>query len=700
MLRKERNMKKISVLLAAAAMTVCSLLLLASCAGENGGETTSAPDTETTTINQTHNTPDLSIPDFDFQKDFTTLKEVETAGLSETIETERYTAETTAEGWSINSGIDFSVYDYAGGGAGLVEMAKEKYPKAASTVYYFYDCKDASIKNWTSDKVNNTTSVLAFFDYNTSNNKLRVFIQNDELRVRPAYSSVTAGSGYYISLPFDSNLPGEYRAVISQEVGSTAEGVSSIDGVAATGSDGRFGGNISFTVPFVASGDYYVNIIANSGSDYCLASIPLKIEKSDFSDMKYHLLFSGDWDLITDSDYQNELLKLFYNTYPRLYARWGTGSEPKTVTFIADKSYDGVAYSSGQTVVVSVDYANSNPLDIGFFSHEITHQVQQYIGFDSDWWVENMANYGGFRYFHWSNAKYVQVYKSSDKSLQDWGYEPYGNNKWFFAYMDSKYPSYLDESGQLQLGLIDSINSAVKKKQVSNDKPTSKDSEFNQLVKQVTGLATIEDVRLQFVKELKDGTWTFEGFGNYSDNFLTEDLPNLENPVYPMMTEPVHGDFTAERLADAVTSGDNLMTNAKIHSSAGSVNASESPEKLIDGNTGTKWCCTGASNPQYCLDGTIYWVIIDLGESRDFDTYTLYHTKTKENYGNMSEWELLVSNDLENWESVDYQNNNKANIESFDVGSYNGRYLLLRVYNPDGNYGTIRLYEFQLYKNN
>ena len=66
----------------------------------------------------------------------------------------------------------------------------------------------------------------------------------------------------------------------------------------------------------------------------------------------------------------------------------------------------------------------------------------------------------------------------------------------------------------------------------------------------------------------------------------------------------------------------------------------------------------------------------------------------------MSEWELLVSNDLENWESVDYQNNNKANIESFDVGSYNGRYLLLRVYNPDGNYGTIRLYEFQLYKNN
>ena len=34
-----------------------------------------------------------------------------------------------------------------------------------------------------------------------------------------------------------------------------------------------------------------------------------------------------------------------------------------------------------------------------------------------------MANYGGFRYFHWSNPKYVQVYEATDTSLQDWGYE-------------------------------------------------------------------------------------------------------------------------------------------------------------------------------------------------------------------------------------------------------------------------------------
>ena len=44
-----------------------------------------------------------------------------------------------------------------------------------------------------------------------------------------------------------------------------------------------------------------------------------------------------------------------------------------------------------------------------------------------------MANYGGFRYFHWSNPKYVQIYEATDTSLQDWGYQQYRNNKWFFA---------------------------------------------------------------------------------------------------------------------------------------------------------------------------------------------------------------------------------------------------------------------------
>ena len=66
------------------------------------------------------------------------------------------------------------------------------------------------------------------------------------------------------------------------------------------------------------------------------------------------------------------------------------------------------------------------------------------------------------QYFHWSNPKYVQVYEATDTSLQDWGYEQYGNNKWFFAYMDSKYPTRKNADGTLKYGLIDSINKLIK----------------------------------------------------------------------------------------------------------------------------------------------------------------------------------------------------------------------------------------------
>ena len=60
----------------------------------------------------------------------------------------------------------------------------------------------------------------------------------------------------------------------------------------------------------------------------------------------------------------------------------------------ADKDYDGVAYTLGNSIVISVDWMNSNPVGIGYFSHELTHAVQQYGNVSSSgpaWWVENMA---------------------------------------------------------------------------------------------------------------------------------------------------------------------------------------------------------------------------------------------------------------------------------------------------------------------
>ena len=462
----------------------------------------------------------------------------------------------------------------------------------------------------------------------------------------------------------------------------------------------------NYTVDKVGSYRYYkLDIKAGYGSSVQLSEISLK--GAYISPSKYDILFTGDWKDVTVDGYLEELTKLFYNSYPRLYQRWGNGTEPTTITFKADKNYDGVAYCQGTTVCVSTKYANSHPNDIGFFSHEITHSVQQYsgklnYGDDVAWWTENMANYGGFRYFHWSNPKYVQVYEATDTSLQDWGYEQYGNNKWFFAYMDSKYPTRKNADGTLKYGLIDSINKLIKDNNTGStytDDPYNTTTPFNKVVKQITGYDCIESLRKRYVEELQQGTWTFKGFANYEDNWLTENIDGIPNPEYPMVGEKLHGNKTATQLNNTVTEGTNLCLGGKVYDCSGYTNDNENAQKLIDGDLNTKWCATSSNvtNGEYKLNGVKHWVKIDLGKEKEFNTYTLYNTRSKEGYGNTTEWEVLVSNDGNKWTSVDYQPSNNSAVSSFNIGNQKARYIMIKIFTPDEGVGTLRLYDFQLF---
>ena len=462
----------------------------------------------------------------------------------------------------------------------------------------------------------------------------------------------------------------------------------------------------NYTVDKVGSYRYYkLDVKAGYGSSVQLSEISLK--GAYISPSKYDILFTGDWKDVTVDGYLEELTKLFYNSYPRLYQRWGNGTEPTTITFKADKNYDGVAYCQGTTVCVSTKYANSHPNDIGFFSHEITHSVQQYsgklnYGDDVAWWTENMANYGGFRYFHWSNPKYVQVYEATDTSLQDWGYEQYGNNKWFFAYMDSKYPTRKNADGTLKYGLIDSINKLIKDNNTGStytDDPYNTTTPFNKVVKQITGYDCIESLRKRYVEELQQGTWTFKGFANYEDNWLTENIDGIPNPEYPMVGEKLHGNKTATQLNNTVTEGTNLCLGGKVYDCSGYTNDNENAQKLIDGDLNTKWCATSSNvtNGEYKLNGVKHWVKIDLGKEKEFNTYTLYNTRSKEGYGNTTEWEVLVSNDGNKWTSVDYQPSNNSAVSSFNIGNQKARYIMIKIFTPDNGVGTLRLYDFQLF---
>ena len=462
----------------------------------------------------------------------------------------------------------------------------------------------------------------------------------------------------------------------------------------------------NYAVDKTGSYKYYkMDVKASYGNSIQLSEIALR--GATVSSSKYDILFTGDWNDVTVDGYLEELTKLFYNSYPRLYQRWGNGTEPTTITFKADKNYSGVAYCQGTTVCVSTKYANSHPTDIGFFSHEITHSVQQYsgklnYGDDVAWWTENMANYGGFRYFHWSNPKYVQVYEATDETLQDWGYEQYGNNKWFFAYMDSRYPTRKNADGTLKYGLIDSINKLIKDNNTGKtytDDPYDTTTPFNNVVKQITGYDCIESLRKKYVEELKAGTWTFKGFANYEDNWVTENIDGIANPEYPMVGEKIHGNKTAAQLNNTVSDGTNLCLNGKVYECSGYTNDNESADKLIDGKLDTKWCATSSNvtSGEYSLNGVKHWVKIDLGKEQEFNTYTIYNTKSKEGFGNATEWEVLISNNNNDWTSVDYQASNNSAVASFNIGNQKARYVMIKVFTPDDGVGTLRLYDFQLY---
>lgn len=645
-------------------------------------------------------------------QDLTTLKTTVEKSEPKTEEFDGYSMVTSGNEWQINSGIDYSLYTILGSGADVLAHVEDednasykRYVQDNNVVYYRVKYQDNKFdyKKVSRNALNQTKAVGATIKVNSKLGKLMVYYQEIEQRVSLDYTQVTGNTGAFLRISYHTNLPTTAKVNISTKKGDTGDGLIACNNVVPKKSDdGSYIGWGKMTIPYVNAGEYYVNFVAGGK---CMGYVPITINQvTDARNPDFHLQYSGDWDAITADGYWDSLTNLFYNTYPRLYQRWANGNEPRTITFVADPTYDGVAYAMGTMVVVSTAYANSNPADIGFFSHEITHSVQQfnfYYG-DGAWFTENMANYGGFRYHHWSDGKYVQLYQDANQNdLYNWNWGAYGDgSKWFFAYVDYKWPTKM-VNGQKVRGLLDTLVYEIKngKLKGGTDNATNTATPFNQIVKEITGFDCIEDVRKQYEQDFRSGAWDFKGFGEYTDNFLTENIPYVNNPVYPMVTEKNPGNKTATALGTAVTEGNNIALNASVYKVSGSTKAIEAGEKLVDGNLSTKWCSSSGSvkDKTYSLDGTRQWIVLDLGEKKTFNTYTIYNTKTKETYGNMTEWEILVSNDGSTWTSVDYQPSCNESIVSFNVGSQSARYVMIKGYTVDSGQGTVRLYEFQLY---
>ena len=554
-----------------------------------------------------------------------------------------------------------------------------------------------------------------------------------DLRVLPSWTGVTARAGSYLMFEFTTNVEADFAVTVTAKEGGGKETAAYFqDEITVSGKDGTFKGIAKCTVPYVTGETYYINICADTAGYPVVASIPVDVKTAKYS-TDYTLIFQGDWELIKDEEYLPNLIDLFYNVYPRLYARWGVGTEPKQITFRADKDYDGVAYCAGTEVCVAVDYANGNPRDIGFFSHEITHSIQQYdklnygegstyngVTYDA-WWTENMASYGGFRYFHWGySTKFVQFYDATE--FVNWGetYAGYGDGcQVFLSYLDWKFPTY-DKNGDGKVtpdeyGVIDMINYTIKTTEVKiYDNPVDPNTPFNKAVYKATGekYDSLDAIRTVYKEDINSGAFRCNGFGDYKDNFITENLKGVPNPVYPKWEEVVPGDKTATALAEPMLTGNNLLVGATVKEFSSDV-ASNPASAIIDGVLTNKgmWQSQTADNAddyKYKLQGFDHGFVIDMGEVKRFDTYTLvnrgYENTTK--HQNTNEWEILVSEDGINWTSVDYQKYvdgegnriSSPDAVSFNIGEVSARYIEMRIYTTDkANVGRARIVEFMVF---
>ncbi|MBE8713601.1 basic secretory protein-like protein [Sphingobacterium hungaricum] len=95
--------------------------------------------------------------------------------------------------------------------------------------------------------------------------------------------------------------------------------------------------------------------------------------------------------------YQEKMIETFFTNYPKLLNDFNPNAQ-KSLYFIVDPTYDGVAYAIGKVVVYSYNYMQSNPKDIDVVTHEIMHHIQAYSGGAPGWLSEGIADYVRYAY--------------------------------------------------------------------------------------------------------------------------------------------------------------------------------------------------------------------------------------------------------------------------------------------------------------
>jgi len=130
----------------------------------------------------------------------------------------------------------------------------------------------------------------------------------------------------------------------------------------------------------------------------CFAANSNAQQTEAFDKKGYKLTFENQ-DANFSPELKNKLVETFYTVYPKL-AKAYNKKTLKSVTFVIDTAYNGVAATDNGRVVFSSKYMTKHPHDIDVVTHEVMHIVQNYGSNNSGpgWLTEGIADYARYKF--------------------------------------------------------------------------------------------------------------------------------------------------------------------------------------------------------------------------------------------------------------------------------------------------------------
>jgi hypothetical protein len=145
----------------------------------------------------------------------------------------------------------------------------------------------------------------------------------------------------------------------------------------------------------------------------------------------YKLIFTNKSATFDDQERQN-FVNTFFTVYPPMVNRFNSAAT-KTVTFVVDPAYSGVAATSNNITTFSPAWFSSNPADYDVVTHEVMHIVQAYPGSVPGWLTEGLADYSRYKFgVNNANADWSLPAWSSSQNYTD----SYRVTARFFAWLE------------------------------------------------------------------------------------------------------------------------------------------------------------------------------------------------------------------------------------------------------------------------